>query len=369
MKIGLFGGSFNPIHNGHIKIAKEAIKILKLDKLIFIPCQKNPLKKNVFYVDGKQRLEMIKIAIQNEEKMSVSSFEINRKGISYTIDTIQYFKNKYKNDALYFILGSDNLTKLPKWKSIKEISDLVKLAIFKRSENINKTNAKKYNAITINNKIYKASSKEFLNGKFDILDKNVLSYIGKQKIYFDQILKNILDQKRYLHSLHAKEYAIKLAKAHKFDVKKAAFAAFVHDIAKHIANDNKKEARKMIEKYEPKSKKLKDYQLHQEVGYIILKHIFNVEDDICNAVRIHTSLSFDLTTLDKIVFLADKLCQGRKYTGIQKDREISFKNLDQALAIVIERVIMFNKQKNIVFTPIQQKIYSKWGKKSNLFDL
>ncbi len=360
MKIGLFGGSFNPIHKGHIKIAKEAIKVLSLDKLIFIPCQKNPFKKDLNYIDGIKRKEMIELVL--EDKMEVSTFEIDRKGLSYTIETVKYFSNLYKNDELFLIIGSDNLTKLSKWKDIERISKLTKITVFMRDKKINKINLKKYDGMVINNKIYKESSTDFLNGDFFMVEESVRFYIGKNKLYFDQILKNILDEKRYLHSLHAKEFAIELAKSNNYDVKKAAFSAYVHDIAKHIANDNKDNARKIIKKYEPKNLNIEDYKLHQEVGYIILKHIFNIEEEICHAVRIHTSLDLELSELDKIVFLADKLCQGRKYEGIQKIREIALSSINEGLKLVIQKTIEFNKLKGIKFTQEQKNIYEKWSK-------
>ena len=112
MKIGIYGGAFNPIHKGHIKIAEYAINFLDLDKLIFVPSFKGPFKKNIDLISGEERIKMIELVLQ--DKMIISAFEVNRKGVSYTIDTIKYFKNKYKNDELFFILGSDNLTKLNK---------------------------------------------------------------------------------------------------------------------------------------------------------------------------------------------------------------------------------------------------------------
>jgi nicotinate-nucleotide adenylyltransferase len=112
MKIGIYGGAFNPIHKGHIKIAKHVIEFLALDKLIFVPSFKGPFKKNIELVSGEDRINMIELVL--EDKMEVSPFEINRKGVSYTIDTIKYFKNKYKEDELFLIIGSDNLAKLNK---------------------------------------------------------------------------------------------------------------------------------------------------------------------------------------------------------------------------------------------------------------
>ncbi|MBD5423111.1 MAG: nicotinate-nucleotide adenylyltransferase [Mycoplasma sp.] len=359
MRIGLFGGSFNPIHKGHLAIANSAIKNLNLDKLIFIPCQKNPFKKDINYVSGKHRLNMINLVL--EEKMEVSSFEIDRKGISYTIDTVKYFKNKYKNDELFLIIGSDNLTKLSKWKDIDIIAELVKISVFKREKNINKTNIKKYNCILINNDLYLESSSNFLKGDFDSVDDSVIKYIGSNKLYFDDILKNVLDEKRYLHSKHARDFAIKLAKSINFDIKKASFAAYVHDIAKSLANENKEEARKKIFDFYNYQYEILDYQLHQELGYVILKK-FGIEEDIAHAVKIHTTLALELNTLDKIVYLADKLCQGRKYDGIQNIRKESIINIDNGLKLVIQKTKEFNLNKGVVFTKEQEDIYDKWSK-------
>ena len=360
MKICLFGGSFNPIHKGHIKIAKEAIKQLDLDELIFIPCQKNPFKKDINYASGEDRKKMIELVL--EDKMSISDFEIKRQGISYTIDTVKYFKNKYPNDELYLLIGSDNLLKLSKWKDIDEISNLIQIVVFKREKEINKTNIKKYKCILINNQLFPESSTNFFKGQFDIVEENVLHYIGKNKLYFEDILKNVLDAQRYLHSVHTKEFAIKLAKSHNHDVKKAAFAGYVHDIAKSLANDNKTQARKIIKDYyKDEQKDIQDYQLHQELGYIILKK-FAIEEEIAHAVKVHTSLALELNTLDKIVYLSDKLCQGRKYPDIQKIREKALKNIDEGLKLVILKTKEFNINKGIKFTQEQEDIYDKWSK-------
>lgn len=359
MRIGLFGGSFNPIHKGHIKIAKLALENLKLDKIIFIPCQKNPFKKKMDYVDGKMRLEMIKLVL--EENMEVSNLEISRQGLSYTIDTIKYFKNLYKDSELFLIIGSDNLQRLHKWKNIDEISKLVKISVFKRTKDINKGVIKKYNGVLINNQLQKESSTSFFKGDFDVVDERVRKYIGHNKIYFEQILKNVLDEKRFLHSKNARDFAIDLAKSIKYDVKKASFSAFVHDIAKNLANQNKAWAREIILN-KLGYKQIEDYKLHQELGYIILKHTFDIEEDICNSVKVHTSLSLNLTKLDKIVFIADKLCRGRKYPGIQKIRKLVLENFDQGFKKVVERTREFNLEKNISFSKEQEEIYEKWTK-------
>ncbi|SFW05757.1 Nicotinate-nucleotide adenylyltransferase [Chlamydia abortus] len=114
MKIGIFGGSFDPIHKGHLLVASEAIKSLDLDCLYFVPANKNPFKKDKSYASNLHRINMIKLAIKDNPKMQISEFETNRNCISYTIDTVKYFRNKFKDDDLYLLIGSDNLNSLHK---------------------------------------------------------------------------------------------------------------------------------------------------------------------------------------------------------------------------------------------------------------
>lgn len=112
MKIGIYGGSFNPIHNGHIKVAETAMKDMNLDKLFFVPAFKSPFKSKVKYAPIEDRIEMINIV--KPENTEVSLFEANRKGVSYTIDTVRHFKLKYPDAELFLIIGSDNVYKLNK---------------------------------------------------------------------------------------------------------------------------------------------------------------------------------------------------------------------------------------------------------------
>ncbi|WP_235670191.1 adenylyltransferase/cytidyltransferase family protein [Mycoplasmopsis pullorum] len=96
MKIGIFGGSFDPIHKGHIRVAQQAIKELNLDKLFFVPANKSPFKLKNKYASNEDRVEMIKLVLP--DKCEISNFEINRGGTSFSIDTARYFKNNFKND-------------------------------------------------------------------------------------------------------------------------------------------------------------------------------------------------------------------------------------------------------------------------------
>ena len=132
MKIGILGGTFNPIHIGHLILAEEAREKLNLDKIIFVPTFLPPHKDNSDIVPARDRLAMVKLAIKGNRYFSVSDIEIKRDGRSYTIDTLKEFKKKYGQDELYFIIGSDLLKYLDEWKDLDEINKLVKFVVVTR---------------------------------------------------------------------------------------------------------------------------------------------------------------------------------------------------------------------------------------------
>jgi nicotinate-nucleotide adenylyltransferase len=125
MKIGILGGTFNPVHIGHLILAEEAREKLGLDKVIFIPTALPPHKDNVNIAPAADRLKMLKLATKSNKYFAVSDVEIKRKGRSYTIDTLKELKKKYKNDELYFIIGSDLLKYLNEWKDLSQILKMV----------------------------------------------------------------------------------------------------------------------------------------------------------------------------------------------------------------------------------------------------
>ncbi len=119
-RIGILGGSFDPIHIGHLILAEYALTECKLDKILFIP-NRIPNLKQPPQASARHRYQMIKLAIQDNPKFEVSDIEIKREGISYSYDTVTALKKKFKNDKLFFIIGSDAYNSLPKWKNFKKL--------------------------------------------------------------------------------------------------------------------------------------------------------------------------------------------------------------------------------------------------------
>jgi nicotinate-nucleotide adenylyltransferase len=131
-RIGIFGGTFDPPHNAHITIAKRAMKQLCLDMEYFVPAFIPPHKGQRFSTTAQHRLKMVKLAIQKENKFKVSSFELKRRGISYTVDTLKSFKKRFPNAELVLIIGTDNFAQFNTWRSPRIILRLASLAVYRR---------------------------------------------------------------------------------------------------------------------------------------------------------------------------------------------------------------------------------------------
>jgi nicotinate-nucleotide adenylyltransferase len=131
-RIGIFGGTFDPPHTGHIAIAKEAMKQLSLNTIYFVPAYLPPHKLQHYSMTAKHRLTMVKLAIDGHKDFKVSTIELQRRGISYTVDTLKAFRSRFPNAALILIIGADNLEQFRSWKSPKAILQLASLAVYKR---------------------------------------------------------------------------------------------------------------------------------------------------------------------------------------------------------------------------------------------
>lgn len=130
MKIGVFGGSFDPVHRGHVNLAKSVYEKLSLDKMIIIPARVSPFKKDappIAKVD--ERLDMLKISFADMRSFEISMIECRREGVSYTIDTVRELKKIYPHDELYLILTSESFSSFATWKNFEEILTLVKIAV------------------------------------------------------------------------------------------------------------------------------------------------------------------------------------------------------------------------------------------------
>ena len=183
MKIGLFGGAFNPPHNGHMSVARCAIKEANLDKLIFIPTGNAPHKKET-EVSREDRYNMVSKAISGEEKMFVSDYEIKRNEVNYSANTVEYFKSLYPDDELFFIIGDDSYNQLDTWFEPHRIMATSTLLVFPREGA-----EVKEPAVMLSMDVVEVSSSEIREkikmGKDcrNLLPKKVFDYIIEKNLY------------------------------------------------------------------------------------------------------------------------------------------------------------------------------------------
>jgi nicotinate-nucleotide adenylyltransferase len=132
VKIGFLGGSFDPVHFGHLMAAQDAYEQHHLDRLILVPAAQAPLKPNDVQSGPQERLAMLRAAIEWDKRFEISDVELRRGGVSYTIDSVRHFSALYPNDQLYWIIGGDQLPKLHLWKDIAELAKLVEFIFLER---------------------------------------------------------------------------------------------------------------------------------------------------------------------------------------------------------------------------------------------
>ena len=120
--VALYGGSFDPVHCAHLKVAHAALEQLSLDKVIFIPAARSPLKGSAATASDADRIEMLRLATADEPRFAVDTCEIKRGGTSYTVDTVNLFGKKQPDSTLYWIIGADQFELLPQWRRIEEIA-------------------------------------------------------------------------------------------------------------------------------------------------------------------------------------------------------------------------------------------------------
>ena len=193
-EIGIFGGTFNPPHMGHYSLAMEAQKEFHLDKVFFVPAYIPPHKEPRNVMDAEHRLEMVKLLINGNPDFILSDYEINRKNVSYTIDTIKHFRTEFPDTKIHFLIGSDAFYHVDTWKDSPDVLKLTDFIIFPRAGNTKEMITKKLGSFA--NVVFWAHTNLIHISSTDIrfrlrsgedcaeeLGAKVAGYIREQKLY------------------------------------------------------------------------------------------------------------------------------------------------------------------------------------------
>lgn len=301
--IGLFGGSFDPVHKGHIELAKTVLKNSDLDEIWFIPTFDQPFKDN--HVESfENRKKLLEVALKPYRNIKICDIEESLPTPSYTYNTVSKLQKNYPNYNLFWIIGDDQIPNLDKWYKIEELLKLIQFIVVNRNE------------IEVDSKFvhidfkHPASSSAVRAGNFNYLPKVVVEKIYEEEMYFQHILRQNLSEERAAHTLRCVEVAKEIGAYYNVNQTDLFKAVVLHDITKELDPD--KELVIMNNNY-PHHLKENKKLYHQYTAAFVARRDFCVFDKkILRAIANH-STGDDISLLGMLTYVADKLERGRPY--------------------------------------------------------
>lgn len=365
-RIALFGGTFDPIHNGHIELALAFASLLSLDRVIVMPTFIPPHKLKNDMAPAVDRLAMCRLACAPYKELAVSDLEINRRGASFTILTLEELHRQYPDAQLFLLTGADMFLTLATWYRFADIARLATLCAAPRDdadaaclrECANDLEAQGARCVVAEFTVPAWSSTEvrrrLQNG--EALDGEVPSavaayiatnrlytqnrqYLNKEEQYID-IIRGRLTPRRFEHSLAVARQAQHLAEKYGADPEKARIAGLLHDILKDTDGDSQLQILKdfgiLLDAVEQKAPKL----WHARAGAVFLQHILGIADEeILRAVRYHTTARAGMSLLETVLYLADFTSDDREYPDVDVMRELTERDLEEAMRYAVAYTI------------------------------
>lgn len=374
MRIAMLGGSFNPIHNGHLQFAKFIQNEFALDKVLLMVASDPPHKGDEGMLPAKERFAMAVLASADIKGIEASDLELWRDGPSYTVDTLKELRRIYPNDELFCVVGADMLCDLPNWKRPHELFlsaafigamrqdshsyDLEAVCESLRENyganvSLSKFIGPHLSSTNIRSRIYSAEPVEGL------IPENLEKHIYENGYYMpaairsmQEKLKGMLKNKRYQHSMGTVRTAVRLAARYGADPEKTRLAALLHDCAK--MDKDKLLLVSLQSGVDADEWELSEPGLlHAKLGAVLAERVFGVRDpDVLTAIRTHTTGRPGMTKLDKIIYVSDMIEPARSFPGVEQLRELAEKNLDLAVMVCMEHCINKIKQKQETLHPM-----------------
>lgn len=380
MRIAVFGGSFDPPHIEHIRLAEAAVKELRLDMLFVMPAHTPPHKPWKQLAKDEARLEMCRLAFSQVNNVQISDYEMTQGGTSYTYLTCRHFKEQYPEAEIFWLVGTDMLRDFPTWKNPDEILSCVTLAVCGRNETpgwiaqeqeiFKKRFHKEFAWLQYNATAVSSTKIRVLAGAgmrlTPLTTEKVEEYIQEKGLYEIKRAKDALaleKQTRVQHSLRVAELAASRANRLKLPECKAVEAALFHDCAKNLAADSP-----CLQGFEMPSAwgEVPAAVAHQFQGAYVAQGLGVTDEDVLNAVRYHTSARPNMSELEKLIFLADMLEEERAYDGVDELRRLFWKgdSLDECLEEALFQTLEFLKTKGGAVYALTQEAYNFYANKS-----
>ncbi|MBP3888798.1 MAG: nicotinate-nucleotide adenylyltransferase [Cellulosilyticum sp.] len=361
-KLAIMGGTFDPIHMGHLVTAEEVRHEFNVDEVLFVPTGHPPHKSHINMTTCEHRYLMTVLATAANPYFKVSRIEIEREGVTYTIDTIKELKRIYGEEVeLYFITGADAVHKILGWKESTELLQLCDFVAvtrpgYNKEELLRKVKMlnEQYEtnihflevpALAISSSDIRRRLMEMKPIKY-LVPQEVENYIKKHDLYdyniqltedekacmYDYVASK-LSPKRYAHTRGVVEMALEYAKLNGIDYDETFIAALFHDIAKELPTE---ETLAICDKYGialDEYERTHPYLVHGKVGAVILQRDWGIsKPSILDAIRYHTLGRLNMTDLEKAIYLADMTEEGRSsYKGKDEIKRLAQYNLDRAM--------------------------------------
>ena len=376
-KLAIFGGSFNPVHIGHLSLAEAVLDELKYDRVIFIPAFQSPLKNSPEGASSLDRLEMLAASIAGDPRFSFDNCEIRRRGISYTVDTLKDFIDRYEPDGKPgLILGNDLVSTFDKWQAPGEIAELADIIIARREE---AQESFPYPHKALNNEIIDVSSRSirekinnseywqnlvpqaarliieerFLYGYTPIVNNNFPGKAGSTVVdetilLIENDVRLSLDFNRFIHSRNTALLAWDLCLRFGLDEKKGYLAGIAHDLCKEMEDEELIALALADGGRQTKLEQKKIGLLHARAAAVLVEKKYGITDrDILDAIRYHTTGSSDMCPLAKIVYVADKIEISRVGVDPYLRKLISSADLDTLFHAVLDDTVAVLKSRHM----------------------
>ena len=391
MKVLLYGGTFDPPHNGHLNNLRAAADRVRPDKVVVMPAGLSPFKQHTS-APGALRLEMCSCFHALEEGMDaipqleVSGWEVAQAEAgshNYTVLTVEKLARDYPGAQLYLAIGSDMLLSFDGWHRWQDILRLAHLVVTSRNVgDAPELHAKALRLDPTGARILFAPVQALPMASSDIrtrlaagegceteLPEAVRAVIRREKLYkrkyqpmnlkqAKELVRGRLSDKRYEHTLNVKKMAVKLAKIYGEDEERAALAALLHDSAKEISKDEMREILRAYPQYAEGGEERPAPVWHGVCAAILARTQWGVTDEaVLSAIACHTAGKPGMTRLDKILYLADMTSAERDWPGVEKLRKLEKKDLDAAMLAALKQTNDFVLSQGKPLDPMSKAAY------------
>ena len=382
-RIGIYGGTFNPPHIGHIRAAQHAVQALGLDELLLIPDRIAPHKVIPSgTANPQQRLEMVRLAARDLDKAKVLDLELKREGPSYTYQTIEELKQQYPQDELILLMGTDMFLSFMTWKNPEIILSHAALGVFYRGDRGEvaqidlakaQMEADGHTVYLVENPVVDISSTDLrrmlaLHCAGPFLPDGVADYIRRHGLYetwtdwknlpmeeLESVVIRLLNPKRVAHVLGCRDAAVSLARRWGADETDAARAALLHDITKALDGPLQltlcSEYGIILDDFSRKYPKT----LHALTGGYVAQRIFGENQEVVDAIFSHTTGKRDMNTLQMIIYIADYMEPNRDFPGVEDLRKAAYEDLHKAMELGLHMTLQHLARQGNEVSPASQE--------------